>query len=160
MSIDYNQLKEVAIKPSLNAVGLYSPAAVNLLLGTCAQETSLGQYLVQSNMNLYAGGIGIFQMQKQPYDELWAHFIDSSVSMKAKIQLYLGYSGKPPAQRMATDLSLAAIMCRLYYLRVSEPLPDANDIIGMAKYWKKYYNTYAGRGIEDQFIRNYKEFCL
>jgi hypothetical protein len=46
-------------------------------------------------------------------------------------------------------------MCRLHYRRVPEPLPDAEDINGLAAYWKKYYNTKAGRGSESEFIINW-----
>ena len=49
-------------------------------------------------------------------------------------------------------------MCRVHYYRVSEALPEENDIEGMARYWKKYYNTPLGAGTEEEFIHNYKEY--
>jgi hypothetical protein len=33
----------------------------------------------------------------------------------------------------------------------------ANDIAGMARYWKRYYNTVHGKGTEAEFIKNYEE---
>ena len=71
--------------------------------------------------------------------------------------IHLGYTGKPQPARMATDLALATIMCRLYYSRIKEPLPRAGDLPAMAAYYKRYYNTPKGKATEQQFIDNYTE---
>jgi hypothetical protein len=64
------------------------------------------------------------------------------------------------SSRMASDLLLATIMARLFYANILESLPDANDIPGMARYWKLYYNSAAGKGTTDEFIANYKEYVV
>lgn len=151
------QLKEVVIVPALMALGLESPSAVNLLLGTCAQESAMGHYLIQQNIG-FKGGIGIYQMQKLSYDDIWNRKINDNVALKARIRLMLGYEGKPPAERMATDLKLATVMARLFYAVIPDPLPAADDIRGMAAYWKKYYNTSFGRGTIDEFVTNYAKY--
>jgi len=61
-------------------------------------------------------------------------------------------------EEMEWDLRLATIGCRLRYLKVKEPLPAQDDIHGMARYWKRWYNTSAGRGTVDEFIEKYHEF--
>ncbi len=51
------------------------------------------------------------------------------------------------------NLFYAAAMCRIFYLRFSKPLPQAGDWHGMAKYWKRYYNTHLGAGTVDGFLQ-------
>ena len=51
------------------------------------------------------------------------------------------------------NLFYAAAMCRIFYLRFQKPLPQPNDWEGMARYWKKYYNTHLGAGTVDGFLQ-------
>ena len=158
MSIHRDQLENIIIRPSLSAVGLLSDDAVALLMGTAAQETKLGSYIAQVGISMGKGGIGIYQCQKQAYDELWELFVESSKTMKAKVLLLTGYSGKPPAVRMASDLVLATIMARLFYARILKPLPSKKDVKAMGEYWKRYYNTQLGKGTVEEFMKNYQEY--
>jgi hypothetical protein len=154
MSIDVNQLKSVIIVPALQALDLYSSSAVQLILGTAAVESNLGKYLIQQGIG-YRGGISIFQIQQNAYDNIWNNLINKDVLWKSKLKLKLGYEGKPPPERMASDLMLAAMMCRLYYYMIPEKLPDADNIPAMASYWKRFYNTSLGKGTERGFIDAY-----
>lgn len=158
MSIDVDQLRDVIIRPALSAINLVSDSAIALLLGTAAQETGLGTYIKQLNTD--KGGWGIYQMQSATFDYVWEKYISNSLSMKSKIQLYLGYTIKPNYQRMASDLGLATIMTRLYYYSFTTPFPDANDIEGFGKYWKSYWNTSLGRGTSEEFVTNYNKYVL
>lgn len=128
----------------MHEAALHSPAAVELLLGTCAQESRFGHYRRQ-----LAGGpaVGVFQME--PATFLW---------LRGK------YSARFPelvgreAHEMEWDDRLATIMARLRYLVVREPIPPADDVYGLAHYWKLYYNTRLGRGTEPEFVSNYQRF--
>lgn len=59
---------------------------------------------------------------------------------------------------MVYNLRFAAAMCRAHYSRVKEPLPDANDLFELGRYWKKYYNTEKGAGTVDEFVSNYLRY--
>ena len=48
-------------------------------------------------------------------------------------------------------------MIRLHYYRVPQPLPDA-DLLQVAAYWKRHYNTTLGKGTINQFMRNYRTY--
>lgn len=160
MSLSCPQLRDIIVQPALSAIGLCSDAAINLILGTAAQETQLGRYVVQVGIEPYSGGIGIYQMQAPTYDFIWQKHVEPSTSMKAKIKLYLGFEGKPLASRMASDLALATVMARLLYANVLETLPQATDVKGLGRYWKIYWNTMKGAGTVDQFVENYKEYVV
>jgi len=132
---------------------LASESAVQLLLGTAAQESKFGTALRQYGkcadpMNpSYGPAIGIFQMEPETF--YW---------LREK------YCGKYPdlANRMADDmewdLRLAIIMARLRYRVVKPPLPAADDIEGMALYYKLFYNSFKGKATPEDFVKNYKKF--
>ena len=159
MSIDCDQLRDIIIKPTLTALGMNSPSAVNLMLGTCAQETNMGRYIVQKKIT-FRGGIGIYQLQRAAYDMLWTRMILPDASMKAKMKLLLNYSGKPPAERLASDLMLATAMTRLYYWAINRPLPAYDDLPALADYWKDFYNTRSGKGTTQLFVENYRVYVM
>jgi hypothetical protein len=60
------------------------------------------------------------------------------------------------AEDLVRNDKLAICMCRVKYFQVKEGLPS--DLEGWARYWKKYYNTPLGKGTEEDFIRDYKEY--
>ena len=119
----------------------------------------MGHYLVQQNIG-FKGGIGIYQMQRGTYDDIWSRKINDKVAIKARIRLMLGYEGKPPAERMATDMTLATIMTRLFYAAIPNPLLASDDIRGIGEYWKRYYNTALGKGTVDEFVTNYRKYVI
>lgn len=159
MSINCPQLRDVIIKPVLTALGMNSLSAVNLLLGTAAQESQMGHYIVQQKIG-FKGGIGIYQMQKPAFEMVWDRLIYSNPAMLARMRLLLNYNGKPPAERMASDIALATAMTRLYYYAINTALPEADDIVELAMYWKKFYNSPIGKGTEQQFVDNYHRYVL
>lgn len=53
------------------------------------------------------------------------------------------------------NLAFGATFCRLVYRRVPSPLPRSLE--GMAKYWKKNYNTILGKGTVQHFLDLEKE---
>ena len=153
MGIHPGQLRQYVITPALQLLEMASPAAEALLLGTAAQESHMGRYLHQLGNG---PALGPFQMEPATYRDIWSNFIQH----RPAIQQRLGgrWPMMPLPDEMVTDLLLAAVMCRLHYRRISAPLPDATDLPGLARYWKRYYNTPAGRGTEAEFIHNWHQF--
>jgi len=146
------QLREL-IEETLKEIGLHSKDAVNLLMGTCAQESHLGEYIKQ----IKGPALGIFQMEPATFVDIEQNYFRYKKELYEKVKSnsrvsYL-YSGL-----MVYNLKLAICMTRIHYLRVPEKLP--NSIEGYAAYWKRYYNTYLGAGTEEEFIHNYKRFVL
>lgn len=123
---------------------LASPAAVQLVLGTAAQESHGGSFLRQ----LHGGpAVGAFQMEPRTFD--W---------LQTKYGEQYPYIQGHKADDMETDLRLAIIMCRLRYRVIVLPLPAANDLAGMAAYWDKWYNANPMKGTVDEFMLNYRRF--
>lgn len=152
--IDPRHLRRYVIEPVLDYLDLKSEAAIRLLLGTAAQESRLGKYLHQ-----VGGGParGIYQMEPATHDDLWHSYLSNKVreGLRARVQ-YLRVGAFEHADQMEGNLYYATAMARIHYLRIRAALPDAEDLDGLAAYWKRYYNTTLGAGTTAEFLSNYR----
>ncbi len=153
MSFNKNQFKEL-IEETLKEINMYSESAVNLLLGTAAQESVFGTYLKQ----IKGPALGVFQMEPVTYRDIYDNYLNYKKPLWALIEVSMGFDYC--AENMIHDLKYAIIMCRLHYRRVKEKLPESNDIKGLARYYKKYFNTHLGKATEEEFINNYQRYVL
>lgn len=135
----------------LKELGLHSDNAVNLLMGTAAQESHLGKYRKQ-----IGGGpaLGIFQMEPATFNDIVKNYLRFKPGLTVKIE-GVARVCRFHAEDIENNDLLAICMARVHYLRVSEAIPS--DVEGMARYWKKYYNTPLGKGTVEEFISNYKK---
>lgn len=151
--INSNQLRKYVVEAELVRLGLYSKAAENLLMGTAAQESRLGEYLVQLGNG---PARGIFQMEKATEKDIWENYLKYKHNISATILKVTASPVPHTTDEILWNLRYATAMTRIHYLRVKEKLPDHDDVEALARYWKKYYNTSLGRGTEEEFIKNYQ----
>lgn len=149
--MDIGQFRDLVVRPSLAALKIRSPAAERLLLGTAVQESGL-RYLAQIN----GPAIGVFQMEPATHDDILAYLRRNPRRYKTVSDNCLTLH----ANEMAWNLKYATVMARLHYWRDPAPLPDADDIAGLGAYWKRVYNTAAGRGTARQFVSNYQKYIV
>lgn len=144
-----SQFSDQVVVPALQRVGLYSKSAEQLVLGTALVESRL-TWLVQ----LGSGPAkGLFQVEPFTLKDLYKRTLPNPkyeiIDMKlAQLEL----PDIPREIQLVFNLWYAAAICRILYYRHSEPLPAADDIQGHANYWKKYYNTSAGKGNPQNYI--------
>ena len=153
MGIHPDQLLRYVIKPALTLLDMASPSAEALLLGTAAQESHCGRYLHQLGNG---PALGIFQMEPTTYHDIWENYIAYRPEIKRRLEAI--WPVRPEPEEMVFNLLFAAIMCRLHYRRVSEPLPQTEDLSGLSNYWKTYFNSPLGRGTTSEFITNWHRF--
>lgn len=159
MSIDFKQLRSHVVRPVLEHLDPeipYSLDAENLILGTIAQE-SHGSYLKQLGRG---PALGLIQMEPATHDDIWQNWLEYKPDVAAKVlelelPHYLGLHG---AGELVGNLYYAVAMCRVFYRRLPDAIP--NDINGMAKLWKRRYNTYLGAGTEREFRDNYRQYVI
>lgn len=120
---------------------LYSEAAVNLILGTCAQESGFGHYRHQVNGPAH----GIMQIERRTFDWLKSVWVPK---------------GAPDTdfEELIDNDEASVLYARLLYWPKKRPLPRADDVFGLAMYWKDFYNTMFGKGTVQQFVQNYRKF--
>lgn len=139
-------LRRKIVKPALEVIGLWSPAAEDLMLGTALQESGL-RYTHQ----LGGPARGLWQMEPATHDDIWLNFLRFRSTLRDKV-LTLGST----VEELETDHAYACAMARIKYYRSPLPLPVYGDVDGYAHYWKQIYNTSGGDGTEKQFVANYK----
>jgi len=133
-----------------------SDAAVNLVLGTIAQESAMGKYRRQLGNG---PARGICQMEPATEKDIWQNFLRYKITLRNRLSSISGVYGSDP-KKLETNDQYAILMCRVHYLRVREPLPEAGDVNSLARYWKLHYNTPLGKGTAKEFVENYKRYLL
>lgn len=144
--LDKSHIKSL-IKNTLKNYNLYSDESFELVYGTIIQESLRGKYRRQQTKlwkyNVHA--LGICQVEKGTFDWLSQIYVGKFPEL-AKIQFI----------DLAYNDEISILLCRLRYLRDPNPIPS--NLEGRAKYWKRIYNTTAGKGKPEEFIENYKKY--
>jgi hypothetical protein len=152
--LDANQFRELIIKPTLRELVLYSDAAVELMMFTCAVESNGGTYIKQTN----GPALGIYQMEPDTYNDLWQNFIkykhNISLLLISNFEIY----SMPSEDRLIYDLRFATAMTRLHYFRVPHALPAVEDVDGIWQYYKDHYNSSLGKAEKNSSIKKYHDF--
>ena len=140
------------IQCALRLIGMYTPPAENLLLGTSAAESHCGLYTRQ-----IAGGParGIYQMEPATLDDIYINYLSYRPQLRTMVEEATGIIG-PHIDRLEHDPIYASVLARIYYMRVRQPLPP--DLPGQASYWKQHWNTPEGAGTVEKYIRAWRAF--
>lgn len=146
-----NQLKS-AIKSVLSKCNMtINEDIINMLIGTACVESNCGEYLYQLNGPAY----GIFQMEPNTAKDIINNFINNKPQLKyCHDMLYL--KGLTLEENLCYNIAYQIFMCRVFYLRFKEKIPSTLD--EQAKYWKKYYNTYLGKGTIEQYKLKWSKY--
>ena len=147
IKMNVSQLRNLIIRV-LTDLSMMSDSAVNLLLGTAAQESHL-KYIKQWK----GPALGLFQMEPETEHDIWNNYLIYHPKITDTIGKITGHY--QPGPWLEWDLAYQIIMARLHYRRVKDPLPKSDDIKGMAEYWKIHYNTPLGAGTVNEFKSNY-----
>jgi len=140
MSSLAKEVRKFIIIPALNQTSLWSESAEILVYGTGWIETGYDHIMqIGTPKN---GGVGPFQCQPSDYldTRIWLQN-GFTKGMMQRILFACSYSSlSTDADILASNWKLAALMCRVHYYRIKEPLPQKDDAEGMAHYHFKYYN--------------------
>ena len=91
--------------------------------------------------------LGYWQMEPATEIDIQENFLEYRPALEEK--LWLVADGP---HNLETNHMYACAMCRVHYMRVSAPLPDADDLEAQAAYWKQHYNTPLGAGTVEHFM--------
>jgi len=146
MTAPFPNFRELIVRPVLLGLGMHSPAAENLEVGTALVESDLG-YLQQMG-----GGpaLGLWQMEPATFDD-HLRYLHSRLDLLDRVRPF-AINWPPTADELPGNLYLGAAMCRIHYWRKTEKLPAADDLAGLAAYWKNHYNTKKGAGRITDFM--------
>lgn len=151
------QVREYVVRPALQRVGLWTPAAEQLVFGTGLVESEY-KWLDQTTPGP-GPAYGPWQMEERTHDDIWANYLAYQTDLNDALVRMAGFGivTKPPVIALHGNLFYGAAMCRVYYRRVKAALPAAGDAAGMAAYWKVHYNTAQGAGTIDRAIPYFRQ---
>ena len=153
--IDIDHFRLHVVRATLTQMKMWSSAAEELLLGTAVQESGL-RYLRQFN----AGPArGVYQVEPATHDDIVKRYLKRRPVLRKRVDA-LAASEPSRIDQLATNLAYATAVCRLRYWMDPEPLPEADDIDGLAAYWKRVYNTPRGKGKASEFAANYRRHVI
>lgn len=153
MSINAGQFRKFIVRPTLEKIGLWSPAAEELLMFTAAHESDMGTYLVQVPNG---PALGIYQMEPRTHDDIWKNYLHHHVDLQKKVYSVVMFA---QANELIYNHAYATAMARVHYLRVKEPLPPT-DILSMAHYWGAHWQTQSDLKKIAEAIADYKRYVL
>ena len=155
MSYNSNQFRKI-VRQVVKEIGLWSPVAEEMLMGTAAVEMNFGHYLVQ----LGGGpGCGVFSIEKNTEIDVWNNYIRYHPEMREHIARIAGVTGPNPLA-LTTDLAYQIIICRLKYRMIRAHFPALDDLPGQAKYWDRYYNCNPEKGTTAEYIDKYRRYVV
>lgn len=135
-----------------DVLGHGSGHAVALMVETAAQETRLGAYRDRTD---YAAGTGLCQIDEIAFNDIVARTAPRRrVLLKEHFDVDLS---RIQYRELEHAPLLGMLFCRLHYILVPAPVPDTVE--GRAAYWKRFYNTEAGRGTPGEYLRNAADFA-
>jgi len=152
--INQQQLYGEVVRPQLDYLADAEPklgaqAAGQLIMATIATESNGGEYLCQ----VRGPALGIIQMEPATLRDI-IEWLDTAKNARIRHRVFAELSPTKTdfEKLLVTNLEFAITMCRIFYWRVREALPEDGDWPGMARYWKKYYNTELGKGTPQNFM--------
>lgn len=153
--MDPQQLRKT-ISDTLQAIGLCSEDAVELLMMVAAHESGLGHYLYQ------VGGtaLGAWETEPATYNDILKNYLDYRITLKLIILKALNMQIMPDASFLAHNLRLAIIMARLQFLRHPDPLPDKSDLVAMGALCKAVFNSAKGKATAQEYIDDYRRLVV
>jgi len=125
----------------------YSKTAHDLLMGTCAQESIMGLYLVQQS----GPGVGVFMATPSEVPGIIAKL---TAAQQAVLRTVAQNGDLTNITQIVTNFVYAAMIARAWYWLVPSPLPS-DTVAGLWWYYKKHYNTAAGAATETEWNTNW-----
>ena len=164
MGINPGHFRYYVVRPTLQAMKMWSQSAENLMMGIAAAESNLGEFLRQHGNG---PAVGVFQIEPTTAADVIFRYLDERESLDDQFQDAFRLLDDDDldwsqveldeiSEKLVTDLRFSCAVARVRLWMVPEPLPAAHNIPGLARYWKQHYNTAGGKGTVDKFIHCYR----
>lgn len=126
-------------------------AAINLILMIIAHESGKFTYSKQ----VRGPALGFTQMEPATFNWLVEWLGMSRPHLLDALSMFGPVENLDP-RYMVISPEFAVAAARLNLIRFPEALPDADDLEGLARYAKKYWNTSAGKATAEDYLQAYQ----
>ena len=163
MSPEQVQQYRSLIKRVITKMGMYSNEAEDLILGTGLYESRY-RYIRQIGSGIAKSFWQVEVATAQDNINSYLKFRKSKSRMCASAALvsvqYVspGIKDEEVGDMLEANIAYGIMHARLKYWRVPKKVPT--DLEGQAHYYKKYYNSSAGKAKEEEYIKLYKDTIL
>lgn len=151
--INIIDLRRFVVRPTLERTGLWSRASEHLIIGTGLVESGF-RYLVQRN----GPALSLFQIEPTTFAWLIMRLSNDKELMLRVLKVLDMATLPTDPHLLITNLGLACIIARLKYWYNPTPLPPADDVLKMAHYWAKIYNTKDNPRDIQRFVELYDQY--
>ena len=160
MSTVAKKVHDEVIVPVLRALAAVEPrmdsqAARRLLLGTAAHESGGFVHAWQ----ITGPARSWWQVEPVTFDDQVAWLKNRPDSALYLVVDRIAIKALPWNQQYQANQFLACAIARIKYWRCTAALPGADDLDGLARYWKDNYNTRLGAGIPADFLHAWANYC-
>ncbi|SEN40089.1 hypothetical protein SAMN04487857_115109 [Pseudomonas sp. ok272] len=135
MGIAASELCRYVIRPTLIYLGRHSTAAESLLLGIAASQSALGSALHDRR------GHGLYRIAEPRHQALWDHYLaldpERASLVRGLASQHAFLSG--PHLELTVNLRYATAIAWLLIEEQHTDLPEANDLLGMARVWRHIF---------------------
>ncbi|MCL6272189.1 hypothetical protein M3P05_19905 [Sansalvadorimonas sp. 2012CJ34-2] len=159
MGISAKELRTLVIRPTLKHLNMWSETAENLLLGTAAQESGLGEHLRLDNHR----ALGLYQISPRMHRNVWDNFLALEPELASKVRGLASQREflQHPHAELATNLSYATAIALMIYLRGGRSLPEKSGASPerLGRFWHNNFHS-KPQGTVADFINHYHSLVL
>ena len=135
MGIAASELCRYVIRPTLMYLGRHNQTAESLLLGIAASQSELGSALHDRR------GHGLYSITEPRHRALWDNYLaldpERASLVRGLASQHAFLNG--PHLELTVNLRYATAIAWLLIEEQHTPLPAADDLIGMARIWRKTF---------------------
>lgn len=150
-----DEFRQLVIRDTLKSLGEWAPAHENLLLGTAAQESSMG-------LSLKCGRqLGIYHISPKTHRAVWDKYLLHHPELASRVRGLAGqhsFIGDPHGE-LISNLKYATAIAWLIYRRAEQALPAEDDVPGLARYWHRHFRSKASASAAE-FITSYQRYIV
>ena len=125
--------------------------AVDMLLETAAAETGLGSVPDPTQ----GAGMGLTQFDRLPFDDIKRRSMGQRDKILDELKIDISLV---EWEHLRYNQFLSLLFTRLLYRLRPEPIPVSRE--GRAVYWKQFYNTEAGAGTVEHYMKMCARFLI
>ena len=154
------QIMDLIIRPLTPLLGMGGENGEYLMCYVGAVESSYDNLRQVLDSGNYGLGHGWWQMEPDTFNDN-KKYLNTMPDLRKRILAACYLDILPPMDVMIWNIRFAYAMARFQFWRHKEPLPDKDDLEGLARYWIKYYNGNGlGKGTVERFVTVAKSLNL
>ena len=150
-----DEFRQLIVRDTLQSIDEWTPVHENLLLGTAAQESSMGLRLKCGRL------LGIYHISPNTHRAVWDKYLLHHPELASRVRGLAGQHSfiRDPHGELISNLKYATAIAWLIYRRAEQALPADDDVPGLARYWHRHFRNKASASIAE-FITSYQRYIV